>query len=91
MPSRALTSLLQEVFELAKKKLECVNALTGFNLIATFINTYQRLEVFCVNALTGFNLIATEVLGILPELTFGCVNALTGFNLIATPQTGCLF
>ena len=43
-----------------KKTTECVNALTGFNLIATRQPRLMEISLISrVNALTGFNLIAT--------------------------------
>ena len=62
MPSRALTSLLL-LFEMyINNGKYSVNALTGFNLIATKTQiTHLDLPLRSINALAGFNLIATEL------------------------------
>ena len=61
MPSRASTSLLQgRRPSTPKVDDQSVNALTGFNLIATMLRESGGwIGSFGVNALTGFNLIAT--------------------------------
>ena len=61
MPSRASTSLLQySPRDLFTETHDGVNALTGFNLIATrCVGNPDSCGRGCVNALTGFNLIAT--------------------------------